>query len=477
MNLVLLALALFGCSGDEAPPPPNQTLPTDSASTRLDTAEETGVPDSGTRPTDSDPTDSDPITPSDLIAVVGLPSEEVWFLVPETGEVVAQQRIRDWLPDKCAKGDCRLAGFQHEVIADEDVMTFAYSIPEGTDGARLGGIVSTRLGSPGSVLWELMELDFDTWLSGIYDGRCAEGNPDSRCRMANPHTVVRMPDRRWLIADTAQDRLLILEPEPEELSENPSTSDTQERLTGEVRQVMDETTQTRGDWQECEGPNNAEIWVEDDVTYALMTCRGSTTEDGGRTRQGSISLWDLRDLDRPTRIWRYPERGFLKAVHHGRVIDGPDSPWLVYGHSMGNSTLANEELGTVGIARFSLTEVPEYLGDGQLPEEVGELGFVRSVGPLPDGQGMLVADSGCEVIAQDCQETGRLIQVRFPDRVASGRTGSWSDDHGQQDFFALDILGLLEGSAVGGLPYEAEYLPAEALGVSLRTPGAVTPAD
>ncbi len=465
--MTLLLLWLPACSDPAPPPPVTSALSADSGQTDSDP------------PTDTAPvTDTDTGTApwqDDLIAVVGEPGEELRFVERHTGEVWAMQNMSDWFPETCAEGPCRLLGFQHEVVDDQDVMTFAYTVSWGTGLDRVGGLLSVRLGDPGTVLWEFIELEWDAWLPTIYDGLCADGNPDERCRMGNPHTVLRMPDRNWLVADTARDRVVILEAEPEELSKRTPKQGTDTRVKGMVRQVIDATTQPESEWKACQGPNNVELWVEDDVPYALITCRGDTGDDGGMTRHGMISLWDLSDLSHPDRVWTYPKKGHIKAAHHGRVIDGPDGPWLVYGHSMGNSSDADEELGSVGLARFHVDQGPEYLGDGLLPEDLGTFGFVRSVSPMPDGEGLFIADSGCERIAGECANPGRLVEVAFPELDDPGLSGGWSEDHREQRFFDLDVTRILEGDKLGGLPYEAEYLPYESLGEPLRTRGAVRP--
>jgi hypothetical protein len=478
LALGLLLSGLAGCTAAD-PPPTTATSGLVDSGGGTDSSPETGQTDSVPGTADSAATDSDDSEPlqADLIVLVGIPNEEVRFLVRGTGEPWATQRLRDWLPDNCGDGTCRLAGFQHGVVDNQDVMTFAYSRPEGDEGQRLGGVISARLGSPGDALWEFIELDFDAWLPGIYGGRCEGNSADSHCRMANPHTVLRLPDRNWLVADTAQDRLLILEAEPEDLSTTTPKEGTEVRIKGLVRQVIDATTQPSDDWGECDGPNNAEEWVEDGVTYALMTCRGDVGDGGGTTRHGSITLWDLRDLSQPQQVWRYPRKGFLKAVHHGRVLDGPDGPLLVYGHSMGDSSAEDEDYGTVGLARFSVSETPKYIGDGRLPAELGQLGFVRSISLLPDGQGLFVADSGCEIIIDDCQATGRLIEMGWPGLEPSGLAGGWSGGHEEQAFFTLDVKTMLEGEVLGGLPYEAEILAFDALGEGLLTRGGVAPGE
>ncbi len=457
--LVLLAgpLWLGACYG-----------PTDTAT---DTASAPIGTDSGTPPdsapdtaTDSDPGDTDSGEPpwqDDLVAVVGNFGEEIRWLERTSGAVFASQELSTWFPGLCDQGGCRAAGFQHHVIDDTDHITLAFSRPLEVGAEDRGGVLSFTPGAPGTLSWEFIELDWDTWLPDLYDGLCAGGVPEDHCRMENPHTVALLPDGAWLVADTRQDRFLVLTVDP-----------TASPVRGVVRAVMDATTLPPSQWERCEGPNNIELWLDGGVTYALTTCRGDTSSDGSMTRRGSLALWDLTDIDDIQRVWRFPKEGYIKAPHHGRVLDGPDGPLVVWGHSMGESGADNEERGSVGLARFHITSRPEYIGDGRLPESYGRFGFVRSVTPLPDGAGLLVADSGCELIFEPCDNPGRLVEVAFPTLTASGLGGAWSEDHADQHFIELEVLALQDGEAVGH-PYEAELLAYEDLGEALRTPGAV----
>ncbi len=443
-----LLFGLSACTGDRPDPPPVRQ--TDSSVAPVDSDPvETGDSDSGEAP-----------PPPDLIALVADYRAEARWLVRETGEVWGRICLTTWFPAQCASALCRLIGFQHDQVDGKDRFTYAYLRPLVAGESERGGIIALEPGQHGKVAWDLVELDFETWLPDIYDGVCHRGSQDELCAMWNPHAVARLPSGTWVVADTKMDRHLFLDID---------TTETQP--VGVVRAALDVTTVPAPHWEGCRGTNNVETWLEGDTVFVLTTCRGDESNEGSMTRRGSVVLWDATDVSDVRRVWRYPEEGYLKAPHHGRVVEGPDGPLLVYGHSQGDSGSENDDHGTVGFARFSSAAQPTYLGDGRLPKSVGQWGFVRAVTPLPDGEGLLVSDSGCETIAELCEgATPRLVEIAWPDLEPAGLFGTYEEDHSDQAFFELEVLRVLEGEELGQ-PYESMVLRGEELGEALSEQG------
>ena len=398
----------------------------------------------------------------DLVLVAEGTEGRLRWLDREDGSEQGSACLMDHFADTCASGRCQLWGFLPEVVGGVDRLTVAYERPPGPDSGALGGLLRLELGAPGEVAMDLMWLDFGVHLAGAYGGVCDEPGRTSPCRMEAPHAVACNRAGLYVVADTFLDRLLFLE------SERRDGDD-----WGVVRGVLDATTTEAQHWQDCRGVNNVEVLERDGRELALVSCKGLHQEQGDVEEQGHLALWDISDLDDVQHLWRFPAEGFLRAVHHGNVVASPEGSWLVYGHSLG-ATGAEEgavQRGTVGFARFDADGPPVYLGDGVVPAAAGAFGFTPAVTELPDGTGLLVTDSGCErPVVSDCDNPGLVYEVSWPELSPEGPGGTWTEDGADQVFVELEVLRSFEGLVD---PYEAEVLPADSIGQTLRTEGAV----
>ncbi len=399
----------------------------------------------------------------DLLLVSESDVGRLLWMERESGEPVASACLDDHFGDYCDGGLCQVWSLLPTVANGMDLLTVPYRRPHGPETRAIGGILKLQLGAPGDVVTDIQWLDFGARLAGIYEGVCDEPSRQAPCRMESPHALACTEDGVYVVADTFLDRLLFLE-----------FARRDDEDIGVVRAVLDATTVDPSFWQDCRGVNNVELVQHEGRELALMTCKGLVEESDVVKHQGHIVLWDVSDLDDIRHLWRYPETGFLRAVHHGAVVDGPEGRLMVYGHSLGATSAADdyEERGSVGVAWFTVDETPTYLGDGVLPEGQEQLGFTRSVTALPDGSGLLVLDSGCERVDDaSCENPGRVLEVSWPQLDESGSTGAWSSDHGDQVFFEHGVVsefGVFEHA------YEAQVLAADALGEMLSTEGQVT---
>lgn len=378
-----------------------------------------------------------------------------------SGEPAGEICLTALFPDHCGDGDCALWSVSHGVADGEDRLLVAYERPTVAGDPPVGGVLLLAPGQPTRVLADVQQLDWAPQLAGIYDGACDTGSQQASCRLTDPHAVAMTAAGLWVVGDSSSNRMLVLEP-----PEGGGTAG-----TATVLASLDATTLPAEVWEGCMGVNNVEVVQADDGReLALMTCKGKATGNGGKVDHGHLVLWDISDPADISRLWRFPEgEAYLWAVHHGNVVAGPEGPLLVWGHSLGASTgpRDGQELGSVGVAEFSIDVTPTYLGDGLLPGVEDPLGFVRGVTALPEGGGLLVTDSGCEKdTARGCENPRRLVEVGWPALSPPGLGGGHSDDHSDQAFFSLDPLGTWTDVSQ---PYEAHRLAGADLGRPLGT--------
>jgi hypothetical protein len=226
------------------------------------------------------------------------------------------------------------------------------------------------------------------------------------------------------------------------------------------------------EWEGLRYPNNVQRLEIEGRDHLLTTFKSGDFPEVARDNTGRIVLWDIEDLEDIRRVWRYPEEGFLAAVHHGQVFDTPSGPLLVYAHSAGASEgFVGGLHGSVGLARFNGLEPPTYLADGLAdPLEVEPFGFLREAEILEDGAALLVTDSGCENQSAACVSDGRVMSFRLPALEPSGTSGAFTATHETQTFVSLENFGHVFAWGMK-FPFEADLLRGEAQLATWGRPG------
>jgi hypothetical protein len=330
-------------------------------------------------------------------------------------------------PEENSNNQCLLFEVEEAVNADgiyRYLMSWSYQ-----DGSRPGspGLITSAVWTEDGfeIDYQVSKLDFSVNYPA-FEAIC-ETDESARCGLNMVHSAVWTPDHSLLAAgDTLNSRVLLLE-EPE-------------KGTSVVHDILDDD---HPDWEGFRFPNGVKVWEEDGRILLLSTFKGGEEEN-----QGRIVLWDI--TDEPTKLWAYPESGFLAAVHNGLVGEVEGQRYLFYAHSFGNSAAeVDGSLGSVGIARFEGVLPPVYLGE--LVSE--ELGFVREVEPVEGG--LLVTDSACENEGADCGREPKVVRVAMPELEESGKSGAFSRDHGQQVFVEVEVLEVLGGEGLL-YPYETD---------------------
>ncbi len=243
-----------------------------------------------------------------------------------------------WVWQEIAEGcdqNCSPEGIQ----VDGDGLLAAYSAKKGE-----GGFL--RLKAEGGDLvpdWELQDYAF-------------------------PHDVITDPSGLGVIvAETADSRILWLDP-----------------LDGSVHETLDDS---HADWSYTL-PNGLELIQVNGSAYLLMSNKGNDLSGGSSTAiDGQIVLWDISDPTSPEQVWVYPETGTL-GMPHSPVMHKVAGTWvMVYAHSIGVDANDDAGLGSVGVASLpDLVTRPTYLGDGVLPESLGDITHPRGVELSTDGR-------------------------------------------------------------------------------------------
>ncbi len=344
---------------------------------------------------------------------------------------------------------------EHRVEAGEDLLlaSLASRLPsgEGAPGAIVELLVTDR--DEATVSRAVRELDFSAFPE-LYDGVCVteDADLDIRCSLNMIHTARWMPGADLLVAsDTSNSRILWIRP------------DWGTRV-GVVESVLEVG---HPDWQKYRYPNGIHLWEEDGRVLMLSTFKSANAADVARANTGRVVLWDVSDPYAPVGLWAFPERGYLAAVHNAIVAEVGGVRHLLYAHSLGQaSDWMAETGGSVGVALYNGLDVaPTYLGDGILPSSEDAFGFLREVEPMPDGERLLVLDSGCQA-GGDCGTPPGAAYVRLPSLSPSGLGGAFSPEHEDQHWFTVELEDLRTHKALHA-PYEADAIPRAALGKGL----------
>lgn len=366
----------------------------------------------------------------DLLIATEIVGGSVLFADFQSGDFLGARCLSTLVPDEC-NGEPGFSCMLFEVefdSTDGPGMRLNYTHRNPEVNGQPSRLIRTGLGADSGVGFRIDRLSFQSHLPDAYDGLCLEEAVDDvRCLLNMAHVSAESPDGSLLVfADTRSGRIVIGSPD----------YDSGEL---EVRAVLDDS---HPDWDKMAWVNNVEMFEEDGHLYMLNSFKGGGAVAETQRNAGQIVLWDLSDLQSIQKVWAYPSEGYLAAPHKATRLKVGDQTVLLYAHSLGHAdSFDGPPNGTMGLATFSTSAPPSYLGDWLLNPDDGHIGFLRDAELLPDGETLLMTDSGCESLNEDCHEPGRIFTARFPLLPASSDlAGNFSTNHQEQVFYELELL-------------------------------------
>jgi len=388
----------------------------------------------------------------DLLIVSQVADASVLFADFESGDVLGEFCLSDLASEEC-NGEIGFTCLAFEVGyrgGEDDRIQLAYAQRNPEVDGQPSTLLEIAMTEERTVEGRLNRLSFEQYLPTIYDGICSEeGVDDARCLMSMAHMYTPVPGSDlWAVADTRSARILFGE------------ADFSSGLFEAVA-VLDGT---HPDWEGMVWVNNIDLFWENNRLYMINSFKGGGPLPDTSRNAGRIALWDVTDLSAIEKKWVYPAEGYVAAPHKATRVDLRGESILLYAHSLGASdSFEGVQSGSVGLARFSTEEAPTYLGDWVLQDQEAHMGFLRDVELMSDGERFLVTDSGCETLNAKCEESEEIFTMHVPSLPEpSGKQGSFSSSHDQQDFYPAelerwDILPTVR------FPYEADLVPWEVL--------------
>jgi hypothetical protein len=388
----------------------------------------------------------------DLLMATEIVGGALLFADYQSGEFLGSRCLSDLVPEEC-NGEpgfsCMLFEVEFDATDGPGVrLNYTHRNPE--VNGQPSSLIGTGLG-PGSPLdFRINRISFESFLPDAYDGLCSEeGVDDVRCLLNMAHASSVSPDGALMVfADTRSGRIVLGQPD-------------YDSGVLDVRAVLDDD---HPDWNDMAWVNHVELFEENDHLYMLNSFKGGGPVAETQRNAGQIVLWDLSDLQSIQKVWAYPSEGYLAAPHKATRLEIQGQDVLLYAHSLGNAdSFDGPQNGSVGLATFSTSAPPSYLGDWILNPDDGHIGFLRDAELLSDGETLLMTDSGCESLNADCHDPGGVFTVDFPVLPEpSGLVGNFSSNHTEQKFHDLtllrwDILPKLQ------FPYEADVVSREQL--------------
>ena len=394
-----------------------------------------------------------------------------WILVADTGHGRVHLRVRDPGPEEGsgALGDLCLAElfpaacsatalanddatcliFGADLVAGEDASD-TLSLTWGRRAARErgipGGLLTVQIDDIGPrVVTNTGQLAYPD--DPTQDGACRiDPASDTDCSFQMPHARLPLDDGREAVADTLNNRVVIV---------GSGGEDDHAPVWGLLTPTMS------GAWW----PN---ALARLDADTILVTYKGRDPVTAGSVNLGRIVAWDVHDDASPTVRWSWPAEGALAAVHGGSLqVDRQGRTWLIYGHAHGASeSAATGPDGSVGLAILDDPSLPpRYVADLVLEGE-NPFGFVRAAELVDDDAHLLVTDSGCENATDDCTREGQILTLDLAGvggldgllAQADGRTGAWSTDHAEQVLVPTPRVGARTAGPLA-FPFVAHGLP------------------
>ena len=373
-----------------------------------------------------------------------------------TGAMTEQLDLAALLPEACGKPvdtggpRCRAFGaFRESTPNGGDVLVLAF------DRLRVyghmgygGGLVRVWPGDPPSVSWHVYALRFPE--DSPEFETCKDGYWGNECFLHAPHGVTRLSGRYLVVADTLNDRLLML-----------SFKHHADNHTARVHWILDAST---AGWAGAQHPVAVETVQLQGRQYLLVTFARWSEDDSADPPGGVIQLWEVTSLLEPVHRWTYPSEGTLASPHNGTVVQRGDEHYMLYGHGRGYSDGTGEDPpGSVGLAQFNPPAPPIYLGDLVADDEQLPLGFVSAATGIEDGARLLVTDSGCENRSAPCQRHPRILVADIELPSPPDRSGAHTPEHDHQVFIPTEFQPVLDDSELLSHPFVALYEPGTAL--------------
>ncbi|MGB0639644.1 MAG: hypothetical protein ACPGTU_09940 [Myxococcota bacterium] len=394
--------------------------------------------------------------PTDVYIVAETSTGRVMIVNAETsgfnGEICLSEVHEDLCSDDSSTlaKPCLMFGVTHTSVDDVDQLLMTYTLRNPEVPFAPGAIANINIQHPPVVNWIIDTIKIPAALQTREGLNCEDLPETAGCHLYGSHNTIALEDGRLLVADTSNSRILWL------LPPNVGTTAT----------VDDILSMNHPEWSQERYPNQVQPLSFNGRQYLLLTHKGSMDEQENPTNWGSIVLWDVTDTDRFTKVWRYPETGYLSAVHQGLVQDTPNGSLLIYAHSYGAATDdSREQDGSIGFAQFRGEDPPLYLADGIYSET--PFGFTREVEWNDDLSQLIVTDSGCENSQADCDRAAQILAIDLPILSEAGTSGAFSTNHEHQRLIELEVSHTLVTPTVE-LPFDTDRIPLENQGAALR---------
>ena len=368
------------------------------------------------------------------------------------GEICLSELHEDLCSDDSSSlaKPCLMFGVTHTAIDDLDQLLMTYTLRNPDVPFAPGAIANINISHPPEINWFIDRIKIPEALQNREGLDCDELPEMAGCHLYGSHNTIALADGRLLVADTSNSRILWLVP-PE---------------SGTTAIVDSILSLNHPEWSVERYPNQVQSLSFNGREYLLLTHKGSVDEDDNPTNWGSIVLWDITDPDHFTKVWRYPETGYLCAVHQGLVQETPSGSLLIYAHSYGAASEdIREQDGSIGFAQFRGEDIPLYLADGVVTE--APFGFTREVEWNDHTSQLIVTDSGCENSQVECERTAQILAINLPALESSGISGAFSTTHENQRFIELDVDHSIVNPTVE-LPFDTDHIPLENQGTALR---------
>ena len=376
------------------------------------------------------------------VSVVETSSGKLLITDGTGGNIGGEICLSELNPAHCA-GNSELSNpcllFGTDIQEDEKVL-LTYALRDPSTPVAPGAISLVTPTHPPTVHWTIDTLDLSPEIQAQERIDCVADPATPACQLYGAHNTWIDDNDMLIVADTSNSRILWLRP-PD---------------GGTSAAVMNILSMSHPQWGTERYPNQVQPLNIDGEPHLLITFKARIKPGNELVDEGRIVLWNIRNMEAPTRVWAFPKEGGLAAVHQGWVEDTPEGTLLLYAHS-GGAVDANhpDRYGSIGFAQFNGAELPTYLVDGVLPSP--GLGFTREVEWDEESQTLLVVDSGCENSQDDCERPGRILMIELPELMNHDKMGTFTANHEHQIFVDMTLRNNLIERPLR-FPFEADTL-------------------